>query len=130
MDKHDINLNTGQVKFSNSMMGIFEDLKTNEVDPDVEPEVIVDKIGLMHEILNDLLDNVFIDSEKSSKINNVFKSNKVFTCDVCGKLLKSKQNLKYHVEVVNSYTLSKSCHQVFGRITLDFSMEYDKIYIK
>ena len=61
MDKHDINLNTGQVKFSNSMMGIFEDLKTNEVDPDVEPEVIVDKIGLMHEILNDLLDNVFID---------------------------------------------------------------------
>ena len=100
MDKHDINLNTGQVKFSNSMMGIFEDLKTNEVDPDVEPEVIVDKIGLMHEILNDLLDNVFIDSEKSSKINNVFKSNKVFTCDVCGKLLKSKQNLKYHVEVV------------------------------
>ena len=34
MDKHDINLNTGQVKFSNSMMGIFEDLKTNEVDPE------------------------------------------------------------------------------------------------
>ena len=69
MDKHDINLNTGQVKFSNSMMGIFEDLKTNEVDPevealepDVEPEVIVDKLGLMHEIPND-----------------VFKSNKVFT---------------------------------------------------
>ena len=61
MDKHDINLNTGQVKLSNSMMGIFEDLKTNEVDPDVEPEVIVDKIGLMREILNDLLDNVFID---------------------------------------------------------------------
>ena len=61
MDKHDINLNNGQVKFSNSMMGIFEDLKTNEVDPGVEPEVIVDKIGLMHEILNDLLDNVFID---------------------------------------------------------------------
>ena len=35
------------------MMGIFEELKTNEVDPevealepDVEPEVIVDKIGL------------------------------------------------------------------------------------
>ena len=88
MDKHDINLNTGQVKFSNSMMGIFEDLKTNEVDPeeealepDVEPEVIVDKLGLMHEIPND-----------------VFKSNKVFTCDVCGKLLKSKQNLKYHVK--------------------------------
>ena len=48
MDKHDINLNTGQVKFSNSMMGIFEDLKTNEVDP----EVIVDKIGLMHELPN------------------------------------------------------------------------------
>ena len=61
MDKHDINMNTGQVKFSNSMMGIFEDLKTNKVDPDEEPEVIVDKIGLMHEILNDLLDNVFID---------------------------------------------------------------------
>ena len=64
MDKHDINLNTGQVKFSNSMMGIFEDLKTNEVDPEVEalePEVIVDKLGLMHEIPND-----------------VFKSNKVF----------------------------------------------------
>ena len=63
MDKHDINLNTGQVKFSNSMMGIFEDLKTNEVDPevealepDVEPEVIVDKIGLILEIPNDLLD--------------------------------------------------------------------------
>ena len=35
MDKHDINLNTGHVKFSNSMMGIFEDLKTNEVDPEV-----------------------------------------------------------------------------------------------
>ena len=52
----------------------------------------------MHEILNDLLDNVFIDSEKSPKINNVFKSNKVFTCNVCGKLLKSKQNLKYHVK--------------------------------
>ena len=98
MDKHDINLNTGQVKFSNSMVEMIEDLKTNEVDPDVEPEVIVDKIGLMHEILNDLLDNVFIDSEKSSKINNVFKSNKVFTCDVCVKLLKSKQNLKYHVK--------------------------------
>ena len=48
MDKHDINMNTGQVKFSNSMMGI----KTNEVDP----EVIVDKIGLMHELPNDLLD--------------------------------------------------------------------------
>ena len=65
MDKHDINLNTGQVKFPNSMMGIFEDLKTNEVDPEVEalePEVIVDKLGLMHEIPND-----------------VFKSNKVFT---------------------------------------------------
>ena len=46
MDKHDINLNNGQVNFFNSMMGIFEDLKTNEVDPDVEPEVIVDKIGL------------------------------------------------------------------------------------
>ena len=53
MDKHDINLNTGQVEFSNSMMGIFEDLNTKEVDfevgalePDVEPEVIVDKIGL------------------------------------------------------------------------------------
>ena len=98
MDKHDINLNTGQVKFPNSMMGIFEDLKTNEVDPDVESEVIVDKIGLMDEILNDLLDNVFSDSEKSPKINNVFKSNKVFTCNVCGKLLKSKQNLKYHVK--------------------------------
>ena len=44
MDKHDINLNTGQVEFSNSMMGIFEDLKTNEVEalePDVEPEVIL-----------------------------------------------------------------------------------------
>ena len=27
MDKHDINLNTGQVKFSNSRMEIFEDLK-------------------------------------------------------------------------------------------------------
>ena len=26
---------TRQVKFSNSMMGIFEDLKTNEVDPEV-----------------------------------------------------------------------------------------------
>ena len=52
MDKHDINLNTGQVKFSNSMMGIFEDLKPNEVDP----EVIVDKIGLILEIPNDLLD--------------------------------------------------------------------------
>ena len=52
MDKHDINLNTGQVKFSNSMMGIFEDLKTNEVDP----EVIVDIIGLMHELPNALLD--------------------------------------------------------------------------
>ena len=45
------------------MMGIFEDLKTNEVDPevevlepDVEPEVIVDEIGLMHAIPNDLLD--------------------------------------------------------------------------
>ena len=38
MDKHDINLNTGQVKFPNSMMGIFEDLKPNEVDT----EVIVD----------------------------------------------------------------------------------------
>ena len=65
MDKHDINLNTGQVKFSNSIMGIFEDLKTIEVDPEVEalePEVIVDKLGLMHEIPND-----------------VFKSNKVFT---------------------------------------------------
>ena len=53
MDKHDINLNTGQVEFSNSMMGIFEDLNTKEVEPevealepDVEPEVIVDKIGL------------------------------------------------------------------------------------
>ena len=52
MDKHDINLNNGQVIFFNSMMGIFEDLKTNKVDPDVEPEVIVDKIGLMQEILN------------------------------------------------------------------------------
>ena len=52
MDKHNINLNTGQVKFSNSMMGIFEDLKTNEVDT----EVIVDKIGLMHELPNALLD--------------------------------------------------------------------------
>ena len=48
MDNHDINLNTGQVKFSNSIMGIFEDLKTIEVDPevealepDVEPEVIL-----------------------------------------------------------------------------------------
>ena len=91
MDKHDINLNNGQVKFFNSMMGIFEDLKTNKVDPDEEPEVIVDKIGLMHEILNDLLDN-------APKINNVFKSNKVFTCDVCVKLSKSKQNLKYHVK--------------------------------
>ena len=52
----------------------------------------------MHEILNDLFDNVFIDSKKAPKINNVFKSNKVFTCYVCGKLLKSKQNLKYHVK--------------------------------
>ena len=52
----------------------------------------------MHEILNDLFDNVFIDSKKAPKINNVFKSNKVFTCDVCGKLLKSKLNLKYHVK--------------------------------
>ena len=61
MDKHDINLNTGQVEFSNSMMGIFEDLKEMDpeveaLEPDVEPEVIVDKIGLMHEIPNDLLD--------------------------------------------------------------------------
>ena len=31
-------------------------------------------------------------------LNDVFKCNKVFTCDVCGKLLKSKQNLKYHVK--------------------------------
>ena len=51
MDKHDINLNTGQVKFSNSMMGIFEDLKTNKVDPEVEalepdvkPEVILKQL--------------------------------------------------------------------------------------
>ena len=48
----------------------------------------------MHELPNALL----IDSEKSPKINDVFKSNKVFTCDVCGKLLKSKLNLKYHVK--------------------------------
>ena len=27
MDKRDINLNTGQIKFSNSMMEIFEDLE-------------------------------------------------------------------------------------------------------
>ena len=33
------------------MMGIFEALKTNEVDP----EVIVDKIGLMHKLPNALL---------------------------------------------------------------------------
>ena len=51
MDKHDINLNNGQVTFSNSMMGIFEDLKPNEVDP----EVIVDKIGLMNELPNEML---------------------------------------------------------------------------
>ncbi len=63
MDKRDINLNTGQVKFSNSMIEIFEDLKIMKYDPVVdpeiealEPEVIVDKIGLMHELPNDLLD--------------------------------------------------------------------------
>ena len=70
MDKHDINLNTGQVKFSNSMMGIFEDLKTNEVEalePDVEPEVIVDKIGLMHEIPNDLLDMYLLTQKNHPK---------------------------------------------------------------
>ena len=63
MDKHDINLNTGQVKFSNSMMGIFEDLKTNEVDP----EVIVDKIGLMHELPNALLDMYLLTQKNHPK---------------------------------------------------------------
>ena len=76
MDKHDINLNTGQVKFSNSMMGIFEDLKTNEVDPDVEPEVIVDKIGLMHEIPNDLLDMYLLTQKNHPKSMMFLKATK------------------------------------------------------
>ena len=74
MDKHDINLKTGQVKFSNSIMGIFEDLKTNKVDPevealepDVEPEVIVDKIGLMHELPNALLDMYLLTQKNHPK---------------------------------------------------------------
>ena len=51
MDKHDINLNTGQVKFSNSIMGIFEDLKTNKVDPEVEalePDVMSSILLVKH----------------------------------------------------------------------------------
>ena len=56
-------VNTGQVKFSNSMMGIFEDLKTNEVDP----EVIVDKIGLMHELPNALLDMYLLTQKNHPK---------------------------------------------------------------
>ena len=63
MDKHDINLNTGQVKFSNSIMGIFEDLKTNGVDP----EVIVDKIDLMHELPNALLDMYLLTQKNHPK---------------------------------------------------------------
>ena len=63
MDKHDINLNNGQVTFSNSMMGIFEDLKTNEVDP----EVIVDKIGLMPELPNALLDMYLLTQKNHPK---------------------------------------------------------------
>ena len=76
MDKHDINLNTGQVKFSNSMMGIFEDLKTNEVDPDVEPEVIVDEIGLMHAIPNDLLDMYLLTQKNHPKSTTFLKATK------------------------------------------------------
>ena len=63
MDKHDINLNNGQVTFSNSMMGIFEDLKPNEVDP----EVIVDKIGLMNELPNALLDMYLLTQKNHPK---------------------------------------------------------------
>ena len=83
MDKHDINLNTGQVKFSNSIMGIFEDLKTNKVDPevealepDVEPEVIVDKIGLMHELPNDLLDMYLLTQKNHPKSMMFLKATK------------------------------------------------------
>ena len=83
MDKHDINLNNGQVNFFNSMMGIFEDLKTNEVDPevealepDVEPEVIVDKIGLMHEIPNDLLDMYLLTQKNHPKSMMFLKATK------------------------------------------------------
>ena len=83
MDKHDINLNTGHVKFSNSMMGIFEDLKTNEVDPevealepDVEPEVIVDEIGLMHAIPNDLLDMYLLTQKNHPKSMMFLKATK------------------------------------------------------
>lgn len=72
MDKHDINLNTGQVKFSNSMMGIFEDLKTNEVDP----EVIVDKIGLMHELPNALLDMYLLTQKNHPKSMMFLKATK------------------------------------------------------
>ena len=80
MDKHDINLNTGQVQFSNSMMGIFEDLKTNEVlDPEVEAletGVIVDKIGLMHEISNDLLDMYLLTQKNHPKSKMFLKAAK------------------------------------------------------
>ena len=72
MDNHDINLNTGQVKFSNSMMGIFEDLKTNEVDP----EVIVDKICLMHELPNALLDMYLLTQKNHPKSMMFLKATK------------------------------------------------------
>ena len=83
MDKHDINLNNGQVTFSNSMMGIFEDLNTKEVDfevgalePDVEPEVIVDEIGLMHAIPNDLLDMYLLTQKNHPKSMMFLKATK------------------------------------------------------
>ena len=92
MDKHDINLNTGQVKFSNSMMGIFEDLKTNEVDPEVEalesnvePEVIVEKIGLIHEIPNDLLYMYLLTQKNHPKSMMFLKATKCSHVTFCGK---------------------------------------------
>ena len=45
------------------MMGIFEDLKPNEVDP----EVIVDKIGLMNELPNALLDMYLLTQKNHPK---------------------------------------------------------------
>ena len=54
----------------------------------------------MHEIPNDLLDMYLLTQKNHPKSMMFLKATKcsLFTCDVCGKLLKSKQNLKYHVK--------------------------------
>ena len=92
---------TGQVKFQGSLLNNSDDFSFRKNAQAIfqDPYSSINSFMTIYQILEEPLVIHNIDNNlHSEKINEVLKSNKGFTCYVCVKLSKSKQNLKYHVK--------------------------------